>query len=66
MDIDFDFSLDETIRCRATYCELREGEYFGNIMINGKWAIVLWDGDDIPTIVRANQIQVEKKDWCSV
>ena len=70
MEIDFDFSSDETIRCRGikdTDIYNKEGEYFGNFFVNGrKWALVLWDGEEDPDLCKADVLTVEHKSWIKI
>lgn len=65
--IDFDFSNDETLRCRGkedTDKAKAEGEYFGNILISGRvWAVVLWDDDEDPDLYKAECLLIEEKAW---
>lgn len=67
MEINYDFTLDETIRCRGrkdTDAENKEGEYFGNFLIKDrKWALVLWDGDEDPDLYKADLLEVECRSW---
>jgi len=65
--IDFDFSSDETLRCKGNDTSDKkdsEGEYFGNFYVNNKrWALVLWDGDDDPDLYKADLLLIERKSW---
>ncbi len=67
MEIDYDFALNETLRCRIKSGwdnSGKEGEYFGNVMINSQmWAIVLFDNEDDPDLFKADGLLVDQKLW---
>lgn len=67
LEIDFDFSNDETLRCKGaenTDKATQKGEYFGNFVANGqRWAIVLWDGEDDPDLYKADMLLVIEERW---
>ena len=62
-DLEYDFSLDQTVRFKVAknwYRAGEEGEYFGCIYVNGRfWAIVLFDGEDDPDMMKAESILIE-------
>jgi len=40
------------------------GEYLGNIMVyDRKWAIVVIEGEEDPTLVKAGHILVSRSSW---
>lgn len=41
----------------------REGQLYGVMVADREWAIVIWDGDDEPTLFKAEAIEVMEPNW---
>jgi hypothetical protein len=69
IDIDFDFRDDKTSRCRIAdgwQDSGKEGEFFGTIFVGQLWAIVLFDGEEDPSFLKAKAILVSETTWKTV
>jgi hypothetical protein len=40
------------------------GRYYGRVLIEGSWwAIVIWDGEDLPELYKAGEVEVTQEQF---
>jgi len=65
--IEYNFEGDFSKKCRIAsgfYDEGREGQYYGRICVTDQqWAIVLFDGDDDPTLFKIDGLDIVQEKW---
>jgi len=66
---EYNFAGDESVRCRGKGAWDRDGKkgwYFGWVRVGERcWAVVLWDGEDDPDLVKAESIEIASETWIS-
>jgi hypothetical protein len=66
MEVEYDFREDHTRRCKIKQGFAgvgKEGQYFGNVMVGQRWAIVLFDGEEDPELFKTSGLLVEEKEF---
>lgn len=69
-DFEFEMSQPGRVRCRIKKGwsqEGRKGYYYGWVAIEGRqWALVLFDDDEDPDLMKLESIELQKATWFSV
>ena len=63
------FRFSQTKRCRVKReweHAGKQGECYGYFFCLQKWAIVCWDGDEDPDVIKAGALEIQKITWESM